>query len=632
MNAILVLLPCALALSSCATATSRPARPDLFRTFGTAVPDKARHRRIPEGNTEMPADENWASQRKKMGLEAVEPGIAYGSGMLPGRSINRKLAEEAERFRASGYVPYVTDLADLVYRDSVPRPDQITSTISLQATPGEMETAGVAIHAFRALEGVRVTASDLKAQKGRGVITASEHIDVRSAFYMPRLGWRQPRYSVRPVILEKRSGVDADEGASQLFYVTVRVPEGTRPGDYACRLTISADHAAPREIDLGLTVLPFTLADPDVTYAFWYHADRTPPQFTEKDLVAMRGCGMNSIMLVLGDLGGLGMQHHNGIRVFSEDGAVRFDLSALEAFLTHYRDLGFSRPVIMNMVIKELLDLEEKDFAELVHRLNGLAKQVGTPGFIWSIGDENDAIPDSLPQTRRLLEWINRTVPDDLTKQTVVYPKNARIYGSALDLQIWAGYFDETVIEPTRQNGSTMGMYNGTGAYEVDARDNRFFYGVWTWAVGFGHIEQWVYNYAMYDHDEPFNDISIGARQAGRGNCHFYCYPGPDGPLPTVGYYGIMEGIDDIRYLRTAERHIAQARASGNEASIRAADAAAEALDAWRKRIDLSPPPTPMAYFVVSREAARFSLADYAALRRTAIECILEMRRVPGLR
>lgn len=597
--------------------------PPLFAALGTTVPESARAAPIPAGLSPVPADAGWSDYRKQLGL-ADDDEAAVRSG----RFINRRLPAAAQRFGDQGYVPFVPDFMDLVFPASVPRGDQISDTVHLQAPPGELETAALAIHALKALQRVELVAGDFKDADGRTVIPAA-HIDLRSAWYMPRLAWRAPRYTLRPIILEKGRALDIAAAQSQLYYVCVHVPATTPPGTCTSQVTISAASAPPATVELSLTVLPFALAEPDTLYAFWYHADRVSPEYLYKDLLAMRGCGMNSVMLTLGDLekgDQLGVRVHRK-RVWDADEvpAVRLDFSALVAFMAKYKQAGFTKPVVYNLVLKEILELSRSQFGDLLRQMNALARDHDWPGFIWSIGDENDASPESLARARALLALVNEAVPDDLTKNTIVYPKNAGIYGSDLDIQVWAGYFDGTLIEPTLRVASAMGMYNGTGSYETDARDNRFFYGVWTWAIGFKHIEQWVYNHALYDADRPFDDLSHGARNAGRGNCHYYCYPGPDGPLPTVGYYGIRAGIDDARYLYTLEQQVKAAVAAADDPEPPAPEAT-RFLSRWRARIDLAPPPEPMAYFVVRREAERVVLSDYRKLRREAARLIIDLQ------
>ena len=541
-----------------------------------------------------------------------------GDENSPATVVNRQLPPEASQFGQLGYVPYVPkNFLELIYQESVPRADQLGQKVSLQATPGEFETGALGIYAPEDLHAVKVEAGDLKATAGRAVISAA-NIDVRSAFYMKRRCWALPKYRVLPVILEKREALDIGEGQSQLYYLTVHVPTGTPAGTYLSRVRITAEGRAATTIDLELEVLPFTLSDPGILYAFWYHDGNKSSGMTFLDLAAMRGCGMTSVMPVYGA----------GVKVETQGEEATFDFAELIDFAEQYRRLGYYQPMIYNLVLKHLMDLTDEQFADFLHQMNAMAEARGWPGFIWNIGDENDANPERLAQAQAFLARIDKVVPQDLTKNTLVFPENSEVYGSDLDIRVWSGYFDGTVIEKGRQAGATLGIYNGTGTYELIPRDNRFFYGLWAWRSGAKHLEQWVFNTTMYKPDQPFNDLAEPG--AVRGNCYFYCYPGPGGPLPTVGYYGIMEGIDDARYLHTLAQAIERAKASDSAAAKDLAGKAEEFLGQWRSRIDLSPLPNRnvLPNFTIRREVERVALTEYDDLRRNVADFIVRLNQL----
>ena len=130
---------------------------------------------------------------------------------------------------------------------------------------------------------------------------------------------------------------------------------------------------------------------------------------------------MNSIVPAFGDLGDTGDQV--GVKVirrmlysdpsdWPNHARVKFDFSALIAFMEKYQRIGFDRPLVYNLVLRELLELSHEQFGDFLLQMNALAKEHGWPGFIWSIGDENDASPARLRQARMLLTMVNQYVPD----------------------------------------------------------------------------------------------------------------------------------------------------------------------------------------------------------------------------
>lgn len=231
-----------------------------------------------------------------------------------------------------------------------------------------------------------------------------------------------------------------------------------------------------------------------------------------------------------------------------------------------------------------------------------------------------------MDRVKRMLSIVKRGVPQDLALNTIVFPENSEVYGNRLDIRVFAGYFDDSCIEKTHQAGNTLGIYNGTGAYEIDPRDNRFFWGLWAWRAQSKVTEQWIYDVLMYKKDQPFNDLAEPS--SNRGNCHSYCYPGTDGPLPTVGYYGIMEGIDDARYIYTLEQYCNKAKGSKNVNARQIADQATSCLAQWKDRIDLSalPDRNKPPYFTIRREVAKVELDEYDSFRSTVAKFIVRLK------
>ena len=587
VRAVLALAGALSVMWSPAGAQAEP--PVLFRAFGTSVPAEARAYPVPEGLTEKPADKGDARW-----------------------VINRTLPAEAARFGKLGYVPYVPSFMDLVFRDSAPRADQLSDTLSLRATPGELKTGAVAIHALVGLEGVEVTAGDLRAAGGDAVI-AAENIDIRSTFHMRRLRGRK-HFVVWPLVLEKRKDLDLPKGLSQMYYVTVAVPADAPAGVYTAQVRLAVKNRPPHEIRLELTVLPFTLAEAETTYAFWYSTIHVADSDVLKDLVAMHGCGMNSVMLVQGP----------NVEVLRDGEKVRFDFTKLIGFMDRYLRAGFTKPLIYNVVLDNLLNLTDDQYTDFVHQMKALARKRGWPGFIWSVGDENDARPAKyLARARRVLARTNKAAPEDLTKNTMIIPAKSEVYGTELDIRVWGHLFSEDVIRSTRKAGAQLGMYNGTWKWALDARDDRYFFGLWTWQTGLGHVEQWVYSSTYFDAKQPFNDLVNPA--SGASNSYFYCYPGKDGPLPTVGYYGTTEGVNDARYFRTLELCADKAETSDKPLARNLAEQASRFLADWRSQIDLSPRADGKAPATIRREVEKISLGQYDEFRRAIADFIIRL-------
>ena len=113
---------------------------------------------------------------------------------------------------------------------------------------------------------------------------------------------------------------------------------------------------------------------------------------------------------------------------------------------------------------------------------------------------------------------------------------------------------------------------------------------------------------------DPFYDFDGTARD--------WCaaYPGPDGPVPTMDWESIREGIDDMRYIATLKALAARAQA-GNAAQQAAAQASLAELDAVLT-LDETVSPT--------RYVEELSNEEYDALRGRLVTQILALREALG--
>jgi hypothetical protein len=111
------------------------------------------------------------------------------------------------------------------------------------------------------------------------------------------------------------------------------------------------------------------------------------------------------------------------------------------------------------------------------------------------------------------------------------------------------------------------GIYNGAGDSPAGAR---LFFGFYGWKTGAAGIAQWAYNFG-----------SKGIFQGGgmRSEDDGYVYYGPDGPLPSIMWEAVREGIKDYRATDALWRMIQAAERLEKPAARAAANRARRALN-----------------------------------------------------
>jgi hypothetical protein len=102
----------------------------------------------------------------------------------------------------------------------------------------------------------------------------------------------------------------------------------------------------------------------------------------------------------------------------------------------------------------------------------------------------------------------------------------------------------------------------------------RFKAGFFFWKTGATGQYYWAY---QYPRGNPYVELD--------GIDWCAAYPGDDGPIPTIEWEALREGIDDFRYVYTLERAIDGARRLQSAEALRAAKEAERLLNQLREDI-----------------------------------------------
>ena len=82
------------------------------------------------------------------------------------------------------------------------------------------------------------------------------------------------RFSLVPFYLEKRDRFEVPQGQTAQLWLTVRVPEEAKGGDYQGLLRIEVGEKAAQQIPLAIKVLPFRLPPTPLETGIWSYPVR----------------------------------------------------------------------------------------------------------------------------------------------------------------------------------------------------------------------------------------------------------------------------------------------------------------------------------------------------------------------
>jgi len=445
-------------------------------------------------------------------------------------------------------------LKPMVRQDPVP--GELQKTITLRVTPGEYEPAAFAVRADRPAS-VSVTLDQPEGSRALPAAWCELH----------RVGSLSD--STQPNRLYEFSGpVELKAEETAFFWLTVRPPADAAAGSYKARVSIESE-GGTQALDIACEVLPFTLDRSPITGGVFMASTNLPPGW----YADMKDHGLDAIQFFWGG---------TGIRVTRRGDEIVLDFSRMDRFMADVCAGGLEGPVIISLGNDHSLHYERRiaeafdipvETGEPVGRKRVIGPAVGPrldSLFVEGLRQirahwEAKAYPQELvvliydEPTERLLERCKHRY--DLLK--TVMPWN-RVYGVVMNRRVWAESMNDQ-CDVIVSDGDFLGCLEAARKYHKDywvysfplrhVHTARYDMGCLPWRVRAQGAFFWMYNYWRFNPD----------------GCAVYRHPDNPGKLVrSTPWEGVREGMDDLRYLATAERlvHYAPAGKRG-EAGVR---------------------------------------------------------------
>ena len=501
---------------------------------------------------------------------------------------------EAERSR--GFVVFTPNWMEMVYPNTVPTPASQARRLHAFACRGEREPYAVAVRTVAPVKRLSLRVSDLR---GPGVAPAKA-FDLRVVRCHPqRIGSSWSReWRVMPQILDPTHTVDLPADRTQQFWLMLRVPDDARAGAYRGEVTLTTDRGSA-SLPITLEVLPFDLAGPGKWIGMYWKPNQCDTRERMlKQLDDMRAHGMNALACT-----------PPKPKMKLADGRLQVDATETLAFLHLIKSKGFDGPIPSHWRIeqgaKRLFGAKRiQEGARLIAtEIVKLSERPDTPELLFYPVDEIGNHP------KRQTLFLRRSA---LIKQA----PGAKVYCTVNNfaagqrcvegIDYWCSNITFS-LDWERYVREHKKVYMRYGShYTKDPRRARNSSGFGFYRRNAVAMYYWHYQAVVAD---PFDDLDGGTRD--------WCasYPGKDGPIPTLDWEGVAEGVDDLRYIHTLNLLAARCTKRGGDAS-RKAEQALAALTAL-----LAQDATTSAYDFM--KAA--SDDDFHGLRRKVVDLILPL-------
>lgn len=548
-----------------------------------------------------------------------------------------------------GYVIYAGHPVDAIDPAVEPLADTFPATLAVRAAPGEYEAAQFTLCAARDLTAVHVSVGELRGANGAIPADAVQVQLVRRV--LQRKGYWMPRAAANYEVISRFLMPNRDfwlpAGNLKEVYLLVHVPDDAEPGEYSGTIRVEAQGGEPTEMTLGLTVRPLKLIQPtDRRYGMYYRmasvADNPDQLEAEFADMAAHGCTM--------------VKGHAAINFTrADDGTITWDFGLIRTMLEAGRRHGFFGPITIYDNIPQLARLmgypelddegqgqpisEREDLLDIARRcfaeLKALNQEFPEYEFVLTHMDEVfgrgrlarfiDAA-EVIRKTSDFRIYITMHMTpgrwEEYMERSDPWIDIRCINGHSLESWLHSGHDWDDLGEMLAASGDDAWMYHNMRGSFFRAEWNRFINGLFMYVSPIEVHVPWMY-YSFGG--DPFDDTDSERFDFG------YAFPMPGNPtqlISTLHYEAFREGYDDMRYLKTLEAVMAQAREQGIDVS---------AAQAWLDQVPTLLPQLPEDIQDIDLESPysvaaerRFSGADYDAIREQTAQHIIALQRQLG--
>jgi hypothetical protein len=350
--------------------------------------------------------------------------------------------------------------------------------------------------------------------------------------------------------------VDVAAGESREFWVTVHVPDNAAPGTYDGTLSF-ASQGGTATLPLRLTVHPFALEQPALTYSIYYRgtlsADGQPT-------ISSEGKSEAQYRAEIADMKAHGV-------LYPANYQARGD--KLQRALEIRRECGMPTGAFYNLgyCVGPQTEAQLPDLRAQVSWWIETLKPYGyTTVYFYGI---DEATGEALARQRAA--W---KATQECGGKTFVacYKATFEAMGALLNTAVLAGAPDPEEAKKYHAVGSQAFCYANPQVGVEDPAVYRRNFGLVLWKAGFDGAMDYAYQHGFNHVWNDFDDKTY--------RDHNFTYPTLTGVVPTLAWEGFREGVDDVRYVTTLEKAIRGAPAARRQE--------ADAAKAWLAALDPS--------------------------------------------
>lgn len=329
----------------------------------------------------------------------------------------------------------------------------------------------------------------------------------------------------------KLQPVDIAKDETRQFWITVHVPDTAKAGTYEGKIFLNENGTIIGSINLRVTVLPFDLAKPDLTYSIYYRGQLSDEPTISSELKSRAQFEAELRNMVAHGVANPTVYQRLDKKQLNAVFEVR-ERVGIVADVLYYLGTGTGNPATMEGLrelrnrIKYLMDITAvRRFRET---------------YVYAIDEAKD---EKLYSQQKA--W---NVVHDLGAKVFVagYKGTFERVGNTLDLLILANWPNKEEAQKYHAVGGKVFSYANPQTGPENPLVFRRNYGLDLWRNDYDGAMDYAYQDSM---GFIWNDIDHF-----RWRDHVFAYPTVDGVIDTLAWEGFREGVDDVRYVTTLEK------------------------------------------------------------------------------
>jgi Glycoside hydrolase 123, catalytic domain/Glycoside hydrolase 123, N-terminal domain len=474
--------------------------------------------------------------------------------------------------KSVGYTLFSRSPLEYIFPESRPQRPEIIDQVAIEAVRNEFKAINFSIYPIRDLGMVKISVTDLRNPKGT---ISKDHIRVAYVeMVQESIGLPEGRFLNLPTLIRPGNQINIEAGKCQRFWLTIRIDHHVSPGTYKGEITISPQSGSRTSLPFKVTVHPLSLEDvPSIDYFMMMTYEFTeltmPWSDEEKKKIYQSACA------ILKDYKEHGITtlcfHSPFVLLLKEDGTP--NLEDIFAALRAARDVGFKRPIIWYMghliqtskplhpgnIIGFDKEIHLPRLKYLVERVSQYAKEHGCPEVIFlPIDEPGDATQDYQRRRYTTTPLLLKTIKESGAKNMLTASHDK---GFGPVDYLCSGKMNEEDLRAAHRDSSVYWLLNN----EVTTRClnpayARYIYGYYTWMNHIDGMSSWTFQNTQ-------NASGLPTRADAPGRDIYLAYPDPKGPMATLKWEAIREGINDHKLIHQLEKRIRKLKQEGIKTS-----------------------------------------------------------------